>query len=246
MSWNVRSLNNKVNEIMDFVETHGISLFFVQETWLTEMNNHTTAIIKAHGFDIHHCYRQQSVGGGVALIFKPALKIVKLFIKHSETFESVCVKVILPSKSSLLCACIYRTGNCGSFFHDFDGFIGDIFTRFEKILICGDVNFHMEQTTVHTTELMRVITSYGLHQQIKCSTHSAGHTLDAIFSSHKVVDLKSLHVLSNITEQGFSSCDHFPILFTLRDDVLKADDKKVIQFRNIKSINQENDLRETP
>ena len=45
-------------------------LFFATETWLTDIVNHTIAIIKSYGYKIHHCFCETIRGGGVAIIYK--------------------------------------------------------------------------------------------------------------------------------------------------------------------------------
>ena len=110
LCWNVRSINNKTNEIMDYVLNNSIKLFFVSETWLTDMNNHTTAIIKSYSFEIKYHFRSSQYGGGVAIIYKPYLKVMKVPIKHPDTFETVSVKIKLSNNKLLFCCCVYRTG----------------------------------------------------------------------------------------------------------------------------------------
>ena len=63
----MRSINNKVDNVMSFVTDNDIAVFFITETWLTDMNNHTTATIKSYGFNIVHCFRSGGAGGGVAI-----------------------------------------------------------------------------------------------------------------------------------------------------------------------------------
>ena len=130
---------------MQYIDSEDPSVVFVQETWLTDLNNHTTAIIKAHGYKIHDIHRPNSIGGGVALLFKENIKVVKLFIGNEATFESVSIKLILPKRNSLICSCIYRTGPLSTFLSDFDLFISNLLTRSEKLLICGDFNIHMDE-----------------------------------------------------------------------------------------------------
>jgi len=120
LTWNVRSLNNKVDRILAFAFDRDISLLFIQETWLTDANNHTTAVIKSHGFKVHHAHRAEKAGGGVAIIYRPCIALIRVFTTSYESFECVSVKVSLPGRKSLLCMCIYRTGPMGSFISDFD------------------------------------------------------------------------------------------------------------------------------
>ena len=111
--------------VIDHITANGASIAFIQETWLKEMNNHTTSVIKAHGFLIHHFCRGNSGGGGVAVIFKPSIKLVRVFISHGDSFEAVSVKVVLPNAKNLLCSCIYRTGSLTSFYQEFDEYLDE-------------------------------------------------------------------------------------------------------------------------
>ena len=66
--WNLRSLNNKIQSVTDFLSDRSISLLFVTETWMTSMNN-VTATTKLYGFSMIHQIRNsnsnKSRGGGV-------------------------------------------------------------------------------------------------------------------------------------------------------------------------------------
>jgi hypothetical protein len=66
------------------------------------------------------------------------------------------------------------------------------------------------------------------------ATHKAGHTLDVVISSNKVVDKGEVSIQPQTS--NFPSCDHFPLNFSTNCEILPADDKKKITFRNIKKI----------
>ena len=237
LTWNVRSLNNKVDRILAFASDRDISLLFIQETWLTDANNHTTAVIKSHGFKVHHAHRAEKAGGGVAIIYRPCIALIRVFTTSYESFECVSVKVSLPGRKSLLCMCIYRTGPMGSFISDFDDHLAAIFPKFDKFLICGDINIHFDKESCHATDFLYNLSSYGIDQLVEVPTHKAGHTLDVVCSSHNILNSSRLEVLTD-TILHFKSCDHFPIVFTLHNRAMKSDTKKKIQFRKLKSIDK--------
>jgi len=226
-----------VNAVVDFISSNNASIAFIQETWLQEMNNHTTAVIKASGYLIYHHFRNSSGGGGVAILYKPNIKLIRVFINHGESFESVSAKVVMPSGKGLFCSCIYRTGSLTSFFHEIDEYLTNIYSRFEKVLICGDFNIHMDKISAHQKEFNRIITSYGLHQLVDQPTHKAGHILDLLMASHKIIKRNSLSILSPPSQ--LPTCDHCCLIFTLECDVAKSADKKKITFRNIKKMDRE-------
>ena len=237
LSWNVRSLNNKVDQVLEYALDKNISILFIQETWLTDSNNHTTACIKAHGFKIYHQHRPLSHGGGVAIIYKKDLKVIRHFHSVYNTFESVSAKLILPGGKSLLLSSVYRTGATGSFMEDFENYMGEVFTKFRHFLICGDINLHLEKLSAHSTEFMNILGSFGLYQWVNGATHIAGHTLDVIISSHNIVTEGEV-VIECSSVEHFPSCDHFPLLFKLEPKGSTTDCKKLIEFRSLHNVDK--------
>lgn len=237
--WNVRSINNKCHDVMNFIVDHEINLLFMSETWLTDFNNNITAEIKSYGYDIHHYYRTDSRGGGVALIFHPWLKITRMYINHPDSFESVSAKIKLQDGSSLFCSCIYRTGNIGNFMEDFDKFLENVKIKFGKLLICGDINLHLDvSNNSQTIEFNNILQSHDLFQSINVPTHTSGHTLDVIINSNNTVELNEIDVHAD-SPLTFPTIDHFPFTFNVSNKVLLNDYKKLITFRNTRNINFE-------
>ena len=213
---------------MDFIVSENITLFFVTETWLSESKNHTTAVIKLFGYKIYHNFRKTSVGGGVAIIYKPTVKLIKVSHNHEQSFESVSAKLKCSDNSWIFCCCVYRTGPLGSFLDDFDTFISDIFVKYDRFILCGDANIHLDDAQSQGAKRFTdIIESYGLHQIVVGPTHIAGHTLDFIASSHKVIKNNSTAIISDMDD--FRTCDHYPLSFSLAD-IASNDDKKVIYF----------------
>ena len=73
--------------VLAFASDRDISLLFIQETWLTDANNHTTAVIKSHGFKVHHAHRAEKAGGGVAIIYRPCIALIRVFTTSYESFD---------------------------------------------------------------------------------------------------------------------------------------------------------------
>ena len=242
----MRSLNNKIHSVMEFLSDQSISLLFVTETWMTSMNNDVTATTKSHGFNMIHQIRPQYSdkcrGGGVAIIFNSQLlNVTQVFVKTGESFEAVMGKFRDSSGELVLCVCIYRPGVLTDvFFTELDEFIGTIFLKYRKFLICGDFNIHVDdQKSRHALKLSELLSSYGLNQLVNVPTHNQGHVLDLIITSHKVVGPKSIEINATDSEM-FPHCDHFPVKFDLLNTSANSiNEKKIINFRNIKEINQE-------
>lgn len=224
---------------MEFVKNKNVSLFFATETWLTDIVNHTTAIIKSYGYKIHHCFRDNIRGGGVAIIYKSQLKVTKVTVQHDPSFESITAKLKLKDNSLIVCSCVYRPdGNISSFLADFDNFLGDIFLQADKILLCGDLNIHLDVSSKDTNQFKDIIESYGLYQLVQQSTHKSGHILDVVIASHNIVNEHSVDVLNDYSSE-FPTCDHYGIFFGLNCSVELNNNKKTINFRNFKNIDND-------
>ena len=238
-------MNNKTDDIMNFILDHSISIFFVTETWITDLNNNTTATIKSYGFRIIHKIRTDSdkcVGGGVAIIYKSHLNLTQVFIKHGKSFESVSAKFRTKGKDNVFCCCIYRTGPIlNAFFEDFDDFLASVFLKFRKVLICGDMNKHLDNHKASTsTRFTDLISSFGLYQLVNFATQHSGHTLDVVITSNRIINNDSLTVGST-DKTLFPTCDHFPIAFNILNNLadMTTDNLKPISFRNLKNIDME-------
>ena len=220
---------------------NSIAVLFVTETWLTEANNNITAAIKSSGFRIVHRIRaspDKTRGGGVGVIHSAELNLTQVFISHGNTFESVCVKFKDSDGVNICCACVYRPGVLSdTFFAEFDDFIGDIFVKFTRMMICGDLNIHLDNCrSQYAKKFSELISSYGLAQLVTVPTHRLGHLLDVVLCSHKVIDTHSV-VVNRPDVSIFPSCDHFPITFQFGGRCGGfSDKKKTIVFRNIKKI----------
>ncbi len=227
---------------MAYLSDNSISLIFVTETWLTNINNDITATIKARGYNILHQVRSFSDkcrGGGVALIYNPELlNMTQVFIKHGTSFEAVLAKFRDSEGENVVCCCVYRPGALTDvFFTEFDEFVGSVFLKFRKIIICGDFNIHLDNhKTRGCFKFAELLSSYGLTQHVKDPTHKLGHLLDVVISSHKVVTPDSIEV-RELESFVFPNCDHLPIKFRLLNSSSETlSEKKIITFRNLKGI----------
>lgn len=209
------------------------------------MNNDITASIKSYGYNIIHQIRSctatgKSRGGGTGIIFKNHINLTRIFINHGKSFESVCAKLKSNKGDNIFFCTIYRPPNNSAeeFLTEFDDFIANVFLKFSKIIICGDANFHLENTKQkNTIKFNELLSSYGLTQSIEETTHTAGHCLDVIISSHNLTDTKSLSV-DKLDLSVFSKCDHYPCSFSLSNNIVsRRNEKKSITFRNLRTMN---------
>ena len=232
--WNARSLNNKSESVMQYLGDHNIDLAFVSETWLTDQSNVTTANIKSFGYDIIHSFRHDARGGGTAIIFKSILSVnpVNLATNDITSFGYIsgCVKCL--ADVNLLLLCIYRTGPTNQkFFDDLNNLLSSASLKSDYIVIGGDFNIHMENSTAHSDELLDVTSSYGFELLFNdIPTHVDGGSIDLVFYTSNLLDKKLVTVISD-----FNKSDHFPIV--VPSVVLEVSQKatKQICFRDLRN-----------
>lgn len=229
---------------MSFAVDRNIPILFLIETWLTDENNSITATIKSYGYNIIHKTRNcnktgKMRGGGVAIIFKKCLNLRQVYLSDIGSAETVSAKLKTSSGATLFCCCIYRTDHLSSiFFQEFDELLSDIFLKFQNVILCGDINIHLDDPyNSNAKKFCELLSSFGLSQIVDRPTHKSGHTLDIVATTFKVIDTDTVVVEPAVT-QLFPGCDHYPISFSLKKcfSMYSHNTKKDIIFRNIKSI----------
>ena len=214
---NVRSLNHKVDDILDLQRCLSLDLLFLVETWHDE-NSVCIGRLRQTGLQVNDQPRPRSVPaslstnhGGVAIISSTRVHQSRLNIHdfHIQSFEMVCSRIMCGTKS-LLAILIYRTGPISSIFFDELSQILEVYAVCEQhIILAGDLNIRIERSDdTNTQKLLQVTATYGLSYNVSSSTHKLGGTLDAVFSR---CDLPPINVA--ISDPQLS--DHFLLSWQL-------------------------------
>lgn len=92
------------------------------------------------------------------------------------------------------------------FFTEFADLLSMLCLKFERLLILGDFNIHIDKKdSVMTKDFVSLLECFDLKQLVDCSTHIKGHTLDLVISNESfLLQFSSLDL-------GLS--DHFSIFF---------------------------------
>ena len=115
---NIGSMKNKTTGIYDFLAQDKTDILALTETWLLANEEENHVCINAAlptGFSIEHCPRKDGrTGGGVALIYRDALKVTikgsSYISRKFDQFEYLDCKVKLTNdeRSSIRIVVLYR------------------------------------------------------------------------------------------------------------------------------------------
>ena len=204
-------MKNKYTYINDYIHTHDFDIVAICETWLGNSDYDDTCIngLLPDNYSIYRVDRDDGKrGGGVALIYKNSLKIkTKEVVKYVQFEYLICNLVIDNSSVSL--AVVYRPPpsqenllNTNTFLVEWAEFLSNFTTTTSEVVIVGDLNIHLDNTTHHHTIAMeRTVESFDLQQHVHQPTHYCGHTLDVLMSRDNST------IVSNSEVKDIGLCD---------------------------------------
>ena len=237
-SFNARSVRNKTLFLRDFIIDDEIDILCLNETWLQENELSIAKEIAPDGFSIKNLPRPNGRGGGILLIYRSNLKI-RFNESEATSFESLSCTISFTNKILDLLV-IYRpppnakNGFTNSLFiEEFSDLITDSHIKPHDFILTGDLNVHFDNANLPiVSELNTILESLDLKQNVRESTHSAGHVLDVVIGRNSDKNCNDLKV----KDIGLS--DHKAILMSY--NVEKQDKmRKTVISRNLKSISVE-------
>ena len=218
LAWNVWSILNesKLQNFLQIVNVMNIDVACICETWFDSKNGVFSRMIKENKFGLHHAHRVNQRGGGVAIIYKEhlALKEGEASTAQFTSFEYAYVTLTLQSKLKVLLVCVYRKQEVAFslFYDEFSSFTEKLVFKGDAVMFVGDFNvwFGVEDD-VMAGQLMTLMNSYGLSQQVTEPTHRHGNILDHIYLNEFQFDLNHQVICDTL---GLTT-DHYPLLIKL-------------------------------
>ncbi len=207
---NVRSLHNKLDDVLETYTDCSIGVLLMTETWHDE-NSNCVCRLRQLGYNVLDRPRPRShrlptvtTNHGGLIAFSPSairLEVIPLG-KIPTTFESLCFRVFSVS-SSMIILLIYRTGPVlSNFFEELAEILDVICTFSDPVIVTGDFNIHVERNKdPNAARLTNTLSIYGMHCKVNAPTHDLGGTLDLVFST------ASHPIRPTVTNVGLS--DHF-------------------------------------
>ena len=234
ISLNCRSMRNKMQSIMSFLDENSIDIAFIQESWLRKSDGHIINEIKEYNYKVisFRKPRKLDFGGGVAVIFKQYLKLKQIKTESFRSFENITCQVI-TDKGPIIFSNLYRPGysskhryTAKKFCVEFNQFIELLNSYSTVTYLVGDYNFHLE--TLYRTDdrqetsyeiqkkneakmFTSVLSEFNYSQLINEPTHELGGTLDTLICN----DSSYVNGWSVLGKNDVCISDHLPIFFEL-------------------------------
>jgi hypothetical protein len=213
--YNIRSLTNKLDNLLDVRRDLAIDVMFLVETW-HDVDSVGLRRLRADGFQVVDRSRPRvrddtlaTNHGGVAVVAVPGIRLTKLDLGvKPDTFELLVTRVTSGS-SSCVTVLIYRTGPVTSaFFGELSDVLDRVATFVDPIYVVGDVNIRLDRVddplSRHFTD---ILTSHGLVCHVTTSTHQRGGLLDVV-ASRDDLPSPSVDVIDVKDDVGDDLSDH--------------------------------------
>ena len=239
--WNVWSILNesKLQNFLQIIDDLKVGVACVCETWFDSRKGVFSRMIKEKGYKLIHGFREKKKGGGVAILYRENLNVKEGEESTTQylSLEYVYIIITLPSKRRLILMCVYRKQEIpfSCFFEELENLIDRISLKCEAVMIVGDFNVWVEEEEdPNSKQLLKLMSSYGLTQQILEPTHRGGHTLDQVYVNKFQVNVRH-EVLSET--MGLTT-DHLPLLIEI-PSIYKQKRTLIKEYRKINEVNVE-------
>ena len=225
---------DKPTALRDFILDNSLDILTLTETWLTSDTPHTALqSLTPPTYTITHSPRLTGRGGGLAIIYRSHMKIESVPLPCYSSFE-VSSSRLTASSSSLTLLTVYRppSGSLSLFIEEFSNLLSDTSAQPGDLLISGDFNIHLDNTSSsYTKTFLAILDSCGLVQHVSFPTHVDGHTLDLIISR------SSSNLVSSVCHTFPALSDHHAILATLSISHHSRPTRITKSVRSLRSIN---------
>lgn len=182
---NVCSLYHKVPFLINTLQFHNIGIICVTETWLNEAISSYELFMS--DFDIHRCDRL-SRGGGVLIAVRKKFSSTLENVLSTSSLELIHISIDRPFCKSLQVVCVYRPPNSDidCFYSTFTNFLNNISYTNLPLLLLGDFNVNILESSAQKLTFLRFFKSYGLSCMSKTPSRiskTSSTLIDIVFAN---------------------------------------------------------------
>ena len=210
---NIRSLNDKLDNLLEVRRDMAIDLMCLVETW-HDVDSINFSRLRMDGYQVVDRPRPRAADdlslstnhGGVAIVGSPGIQLSPFNITVSPTtFEFTAARLVQGSFAAVIVV-IYRPGSHAvqaSFFAEFATILDCVATHQERVFLVGDVNIRCDRPDEPVPrQLFDLVTSYGFGVHTSDTTHKLGGAIDVVITQLEFVSAGQVCV----TDVGLS--DH--------------------------------------
>ena len=157
----------------------------ITESWLSSEECNNRAVFPEcadHDYELFHAPRPNRRGGGVALLVKNGLHVIKKTLSTRKSFEHI--ELLVTAISIHLRIVVIK------FIDEFNEYLEGLEASSARLLICVNIDFNinwLDTIDNISKKLLNTLESYNLTQHVTNSTHKSGHLLDYIISDNQLV-----------------------------------------------------------
>ena len=188
---NIWSLKGKCLPLSTYISDSDIDFGIITETWLSDSDNIwiNACDLNKNGYKLSPVNRNQRRGGGVALVCTSTMNAKLIDSGSKQSFE-YCIWKLNVNNTPLHIVGIYhppsstvnRASN-GAFIDDFLEFLTDLLTDCRNIILLGDFNMHIEDSSdTEAQTFAESVEALGLTQHVNFTTHVEGNILDLVYT----------------------------------------------------------------
>ena len=170
---NCRSVINKTQEIQLKLIRNNLDLCILTETWIKEGDTITPTRLCPKGYKSLSIYRQDKIGGGIAIIYKSGLNISSSRDEPYKTMESSSF-IISNGNKQLNLTAIYRPPNTNvlEFCNELASLLENNINSISELLLLGDFNIAVNKPSDSgSATYLDVLDSFNLINKVNKPTH---------------------------------------------------------------------------
>jgi hypothetical protein len=186
--FNVRSANNKIDDLLDVRREQQIDVLFLTETW-HDSDSVCIRRLRADGLQVierarpRRCTNTMLTNhGGVAAAAVPGVRLTQLELGvKPSSFECICGRIASGSSACVVLV-IYRPGSeavSSTFWCELSDVFDRLVTYVDPVFVVGDVNVHLEDP-IAACRFNDLLAGYGFVSRVSTATHDLGHVLDTV------------------------------------------------------------------
>lgn len=231
---NAQSLFAHIDDFRADLASHFADVALISETWLN--TSHSDAMISVSGYKLYRNDRADwKRGGGVAIYLK---KHLKCSVLSKSSFSVNCCEFMMCEISNkydkMLVGCVYKPPNCTSL-ESFYGELPLIAGKYVNILIGGDFNINIIQTSSIINDYKTQINSFGLHF-VNSTQATHFQSSPSLLDHFLISDSELVLMYQQLSAPVYSKHD---LLYLVYEFPTHKESFSTYSYRNFKVINHE-------